>query len=49
MWLVLAIAKKFALSELRSDIGALAADVRLGKTLLPCHADMVAKYLRYIP
>lgn len=46
MWLALEVAKKYALSELRSDIETLIADVRSGKTLLPYYADMIAKSIR---
>jgi hypothetical protein len=49
MWLALEVAKKYGLSELRSDTELLIADVRSGKTFLPYYADMIAKYLRGIP
>jgi hypothetical protein len=49
MWLALEVAKKCALSELRSDTESLLADVRAGKTFLSYYADMIAKYLRGIP
>ncbi len=45
MWLALEVAKKYALSELRSDTETLIADVRSGKTFLPYYADMIAKYI----
>jgi len=49
MWVALAAAKKYGLIELRSDIEALIADVRAGKTFLPYYGDMIAKYLRGLP
>ena len=45
MWLALEVVRKYALSELRSDIETLIADVRSGRAFLPYYADMIEKFL----
>jgi hypothetical protein len=48
MWLALDVAKRYELTELRSEIEALIADVHSGKTFLPYYEEMIAKYLNVL-